>query len=154
MDVWVQGIRGHAPGRLPQVRGHHAVAFLLSCLLLYFKIFHSLRSSSCLVGNAIRYVLFDFRQTGLLPFHEVFEALSQVQQQVEAVGDLLRLGSAFPCGSSVSPCSIAAENLDFRVGPQPGFQSLLRTIRHYEGYPLIALKNFSGIERKTLKIVS
>jgi hypothetical protein len=127
-DVGVQRIRGHAPRRLAQVRGHNTVAFRLRCLLLYFQIFHSLRSSSCFVGNAFSYILFDFRQTGLLGFHEFFEAIAQVQQQMEAVGNLLRLGSAFSCRSSVSPCSIAADNIDFRVGPQPGFEGLLRTI--------------------------
>jgi len=37
---------------------------------------------------------------------------------------------------------------------EPGGNRGFFAIRDYEGYPLVALKNFSGIERKTLIIVS
>jgi hypothetical protein len=110
------------------VRGHHAVASRLGGFLLYLKIFRSLCSSSCFVGNAIRYVLCDFRQAGLLAFHEFFEAIAQVQQQMEAVGDLLRLGGAAPCRSSILSGAISADNINFRVGAKPSLQGLLRTI--------------------------
>jgi len=73
---------------------------------------------------------------------------------MKAVCDLFRLGSAFPCSSSILPSSISADQFDFGMSTQPGFQCFLSTIWYYEGYPLVALKNFSGIERKTLIIVS
>jgi hypothetical protein len=36
---------------------------------------------------------------------------------------------------------------------QPGADGLGFTVRYYEGFPLVALGNFSGIEPKTLIIV-
>lgn len=52
----------------------------LRSLQRYFQIFYALRSSTCFVWNAIRYLLCDFRQTGLLAFHEFFDAITQVLQ--------------------------------------------------------------------------
>lgn len=92
---------------IAEVSRVRALARLRGCL----RRRDDLHPSSCLVGNGIGRVLFDYRQTGLFAFHKLLESVTQVHEYMEAVGDLLGLGSAFPCRSRVLSCAIAADNL-------------------------------------------
>jgi len=70
------------------------------------------------------------------------------------VSNLLSLWRSLPGTICKRASAIPADDVHTWMGQQPLFEGLGFSIRHYEGYPLVALKNFSGIERKTLIIVS
>ncbi len=71
---------------------------------------------------------------------------------MEFVCNLLSLRSAFLGSCRILSSAIAADDIYFRVGKEPGSERFLLAIGNYEGFPLVALKNFSGIEQKTLII--
>jgi hypothetical protein len=71
---------GNRPRRGPsasELGGHGSKVFLFPCLLRCFRSRDCfLHSPSCFLGNSIRCVLFDFRQTGLLTRHELLESVT------------------------------------------------------------------------------
>ncbi len=69
------------------------------------------------------------------------------------VSKRLRLWRSLPATICKRASTIPADDLHTRMGQQPLFEGFGFSIGNYEGYPLVALKNFSGIERKTLIIV-
>jgi hypothetical protein len=78
----------------------------------------------------------------------------QVAKHVEAVSRRPRFWSTFFGSTGKFSPAVATDEEDSWVLFEPRFQGGGLPIRNYEGYPLVALKNFSGIERKTLIIVS
>src|SRR2546422_7400309 len=80
------------------------------------------------------------------------DACGQILDQMPAVTHLPRLWSAFANSRNIFRGAIAADHLKRGMLFQPGLDALSRAVGDYEGFPLVALENFSGSEQKTLII--
>jgi hypothetical protein len=68
------------------------------------------------------------------------------------IGYLPGLRSTFTRCGGILLSSVTTDQLNLRMRLHPGLGRFCLSIRHYEGFPLVALSNLKGIEQKTLII--
>jgi len=64
----------------------------------------------------------------VVPIQQPLEGLAQVLDAVEAVGDLDGGGRALPCAVGIRPASIPCDDLDARMGREPGGEGRRRPV--------------------------
>src|SRR5205085_3733744 len=65
----------------------------------------------------------------LFPLKESLECVTQIEQQVEAIGHLLCLGSSFARSLRIGSCTVTADDFDSRMSGEPGLEGLSLAIR-------------------------
>src|SRR6266496_5828989 len=116
-DLLLKFVVPHSWWSLVWIRGNGSIAFLWFWpwfrLWLCWLVGALVCEALCLDRDAIRDTFFYFRQRGLLAIHQLFESFPQILQQVEPIGNLLSLGSAFPGSRCVLSPAIPTHDVHF-----------------------------------------